>query len=137
MLKATNKGDVKSRQARAELNKALQPCASEDAFRVACKDFQQRHGGRAIWDAKTYHNDDETFGILAQVHLERVTANDAARSPEGIVKWIALLLSCSVGEFTYFESAFSTSDFLRDNQDAHDAIHKRGRELGIEGYTDE
>jgi hypothetical protein len=66
---------TRMRHLRAALNKALQECKDEPAFRKVCSEFQKAHG-KGIWAALTCHNQTETFTMLADEHRGRILSAD-------------------------------------------------------------
>ena len=122
------------KRARAQLNKALQACATRAEFHAAFAEFQANHG-MGIWDMITCHKDGETFLVLANVHEDRVNRDDLDLSPEGIAKWGETVSRASVLHFPYLESQYNNNPALQTQENA-DALSLRGRELGLEDYTD-
>lgn len=122
------------KKARAELNKALQACKTRGEFYTACALFRTRYGNE-IWDAPTDHKEGETFRTLANVHEDRVNRDDLDLSPEGIAKWGETVSRASAIHFPYLETQYNANPALQTQENA-DALSLRGRELGLEDYTD-
>lgn len=133
-LKPVEEDPKNLKKMRAQLNKSLQECQSMDDFKAACKEFQNEYT-KSIWIEKTGHNEVETFEILAKDHQARVMDIEHVKSPEGMAEWRERLMKCEgEKEFRHFESAYTNNDWLQ-NQENHDAISARGRELDLEEYV--
>lgn len=125
---------TKNKKTRAELNKTLQGCKSMAEFQAACKAFQADHG-KTIWDAFTGHNEGETFALLAGEHKARLESDEHFVSPAGMKEWRDKLAKCTEKEFPQFEETILAYPAYRDSQECNDALHQRGRELGLETYA--
>jgi hypothetical protein len=119
---------------RAELNKALQACKTRAEFRAACEEFGSKHGV-AIWTTPTTFKAGETFMSLADSHEDRINRDDLDLSPEGQAKWRETVARASVIHFPFFQDQYNNTPELH-SQDNADALSIRGRELGIDEYTD-
>lgn len=127
--------DVESRKVRAELTKSLQECHTPIEFRGACKVFQDKYG-KGIWPRLTAHNREETFHSLAKVHQDRINGEEHFVSPEGQAEWREKVLACKTeSEFRQYQETILAYTEYRENQENHDAISAKGRELGIEEYA--
>lgn len=126
---------AKAENPRAELNKALQACQMQGEFYHAKFEFQTKHGGIDIWSQATGHKEGETFGSLAAVHEDRVNRDDLDLSPEGVARWGVTVSRASAVHFPYLEDQYNKNPALQTQENA-DALSLRGRELGLEDYTD-
>lgn len=125
---------LKMKKLRADLNKTLQGCKTSQAFKLACKAFQGEHG-KIIWDTPTMHNEIETFGLMAKEHQTRLDSAEHFISPDGQAEWRVKLSKCTEKEFAQFEETMIAYPEYQNNQENHDAIAQRGRELGKEEYA--
>lgn len=130
---APDKEAQRLKKLRADLNKTLQGCKNTQAFNLACKAFQGEHG-KIIWDTFTQHNEIETFGIMAKDHQARLDSAEYFVSADGQAEWRVKLGKCTEKEFAQFEETMVAYPEYQ-NQDNHDAIAQRGRELGKEEYA--
>lgn len=127
--------DVESRKVRAELTKSLQELHTTDGFRAGCRAFQDKYG-KGIWPRLTAHNREETFHSLAKVHQDRIATEEHFVSQEGQKEWREKLMACTKeSEFRQFEATLLAYSDYKENQDNHDAIAAKGRELGLEEYA--
>lgn len=123
---------IRIKAMRADLNKRLTACQTEEQHRAASKEFAKTHGA-GIWNQLTHVRKDETFGTLASEHMERVQKMDEMKTVKWQEEWRQKLEHCDAKLFPQFESAIKTNECLQTAQN-YDLLHARGRDLGIEGY---
>lgn len=121
---------------RGKLNQALLKCKTEAESKAACAEFNKEYSA-AIWPRKTLHNDFETFESLAYQHLGRLLAEDARNHPEGHraghEAWRMACAKADAKRFKAFEESYNRNADLH-SQENQDALHARGRELGLADY---
>ena len=112
---------------RADLNKRLQACKTEEEHRATSREFAKLHGG-AIWGVTTGHNDTETFAHLAAEHLKRVKGDDVQTS------WAKRLEACAEeAEFRKLEQEFINTPALNTTAN-EDLINEKGKDLKLTEY---
>jgi hypothetical protein len=124
---------TRMRHLRAALNKALQECKDEPAFRKVCSEFQKAHG-KGIWAALTCHNQTETFTMLADEHRGRILSAVGlnARIDERIEEWKQEVKHCDdVKVFHALQAEFDSTPKLRDNQLCVDLLEAKRQDLGL------
>ncbi len=124
---------AESKRVRAELNKALQACSMRGEYYAARFEFQTKYGSN-IWSMPTCLKSGETFRTLADAHEDRVNRDDLDLTPDGVVKWGETASRASAIHFPYLEDQYNKNPALQTQENA-DALSVRGRELGLEDYT--
>jgi hypothetical protein len=125
---------IRFKNLRADLNKRLTACQTEEQHRAACKDFAKLQGS-GIWLTFTHVRKDETFQTLAQEHLERCQKIDVMKSVKWQEEWRQKLEHCEIKEFPNFVSVVKANEWMQTPQNI-DAIHAKGRDLNHPDYVE-
>ena len=80
----------------------------------------------------TYHNETETFGMLSQTHMDRVSRDNPTSAPEA---WRDAVSRASLDRFPFFQEQYNNTPEMQ-TQENSDALSVRGRELGIPEYLE-
>jgi len=126
------------RKWRAWFNQRALKCQTGVELDKVCEEFEAQHKAVAcIWDAWTFHDDFETFGILNTAHRARVERNDFEKTPAGLAEWRADLAKVKdEAGFRRFEDQYSKRDYLQTSENL-DAISEKAKELAIPDWMDE
>ncbi len=120
---------------RADMNRSFQGCSRVEALKNEAARYA-RLFGREIWSRPTGHDEYETFGDLAKVHMERVEGEEHRLSPEGLAEWRVSLGKCETPEgFALFVDAYRKTPYLQISEN-EEALHEKAQEFGMEHYTD-
>jgi len=131
VVEAPQLPDSELKGLRGKTNTSLQKKTTTDEMDAFAVQFSSLTSLKEkIWQAKTGHNDAETFQMLLDSHKQRVAQQEFRISPEGIREWIQKLNECqSVTELQHFESAYKSNAYLQKNE-AEDALSAKMIELG-------
>jgi hypothetical protein len=104
--------------------------AKREAFESYCKLAE------TIWTRRTYHNAEETFGMLFDQHKQRVDRDAELASQAGVEMWLKALEGCSsVHELHHYVTRFR-SDARLQNVKCEDALQAKALALGLPSYGD-
>lgn len=120
---------------RAKANKSFQLCKTKAEIEAKIKDFEAFHKGPQIWAQYTYHNEFETFASLLNEHIERISRVEELNSPEGITRWIEIVMNSNEKEMLQRINERDTQPRLQI-QECEEALHERACQLGFASYSD-
>lgn len=125
------------RKLRAVLNKSLSAAKTPEDIATKRKGFEDYcKQAETIWQQRTYHNAEETFGMLYEQHNERVKRDTLLAGPEGIKVWIqGVMMTPSVGGLAGFVKQYREEERFQ-TMECEAALHERALQLGLSSFGD-
>ena len=121
---------------RGNLNQALLKCKTMEDLQAKRKIFQDHcRIEETIWNDRTYHNEEETFGTLYERHKERLIADADLSSPEGVFRWIDIVMKSDEKAMLQRIAEFRSQDRLQ-NADCENALNDKALQLGFVSFAD-
>lgn len=121
---------------RASLNKGLQAVKTVEDLIVARQKFQDYcRKAETIWTQRTYHNAEETFGMLYEQHKARIDRELELNSPEAILHWIDAVMKSDAKGMLQRIAEYQNQARLQNVQ-CESALDDRAIQLGFPAYKE-
>ena len=121
---------------RASLNKSLISAKTSAEMATKRKSFEDYcKMAETIWQQRTYHNAEETFGMLFDVHNARVTRDEEYNSPEAVTQWIDAVGKADLKALSERVKEYDSQARLQ-NDACLTALHERAQSLGLSSIED-
>jgi phage recombination protein Bet len=121
---------------RALLNKTLTPAKTAADLQTKREGFEG-YCGRAetIWSQRTYHNEEETFGMLYDQHKARIDRDSELNTPEAILHWIDAVMKSDAKGMLQRINEYHNQDRLQVDK-CTSALDDRAVQLGFADAAD-
>ena len=122
---------------RGKLNPRMQACKTLEELEACRAPFEAAVKVQNVWEQRTFHNEEETFGSLYAEHKARIETDMEFQGPEGVKKWIAAVEKVgTLKDLASYVKEYRNQARLQDGFDCESALQEKATQLGLNSYAD-